>query len=205
MGIAEVKLDPAAYLKIIMHTKRFWNEKIPDERRNLVYGTLIGYVDEGVRYILDYIPLFHSPYELDLEKKHSLFMKMDSLNQDLASQEVHDHIIGWVRSVNTDYPEITSVDKKNQIYFQTAYHPEAVTAFVLVPTLDYDFGLSIRGFVDPISTLDTNSLLIDFEWEFDEPLDIDDLFWIVKDLYDSSQTNKPLIKEYKEVLINIPS
>lgn len=204
MAIAEVKLNPAAYLKIILHTKRFWNEKIPDERRNLIYGVLIGYCEDDVRYILDYIPLFHSPFELDLEKKHSLFMKMDSLNQDLATKEVHDYIVGWVRSVNTDYPDITVVDKKNQIYLQTAYQEQAVTMFVLIPTLSYDFGISIRGFVDPISTLDNNSLLIDFDWKFDEPIDIDDLFWIVKDLYDTSQTNKPLIKEYKEVSIKIP-
>ena len=64
-NVNDVLIDPIAYLKILQHTKRFWNDKIPEEKRQFIYGALSGYVEDGVRYVLDYIPLFHSKHELD--------------------------------------------------------------------------------------------------------------------------------------------
>ncbi|MHA1820338.1 MAG: hypothetical protein ACTSU2_08050 [Promethearchaeota archaeon] len=197
----DVMLDPVCYLKIIMHTKRFWNDKIPENKRQFIYGVAIGYVEEGVRYLVDYIPLFHSKHPLDFEKKHSIFMKLDKINAELANSEEPDQILALVHSVNEDELNVTEVDKKNQLYLQTAYNANAVSLFVLIPNLAWDFAIETRGYIDLLCTLDMNSIMADLNWDFDEIIDIDDLFDLVRDL---TTKKKPIIKEYGEVIINLP-
>ncbi|MBD3350247.1 MAG: hypothetical protein GF364_02060 [Candidatus Lokiarchaeota archaeon] len=200
----DVILNPVAYIKILMHTKRFWNENINEKKRALAYGVLTGYVKDKVRHITDYIPLLHSKYEIDFEKKHSIFMKIDSLNQDLARQAYRDYIVGWVKATNSDDVDVTRTDKKNQLYLQTTYNESAVTIFILIPLLEYDWGISVRGFIDPISTLDLNSLVIDLDWDFDDGADIDRILDLLRDLHKIKKNKSTLIKEYKEVTISIP-
>ena len=197
-------IDPIAYLKILLHTKRFWNDTIPEEKRQYVYGALVGYVEEGVRYVLDYVPLFHSKNELDFEKKHSFFMKLDKLNKNLASQEEPDYIVGWIRSSNKDELEISEIDKKNQIYLQTAYQDKGILITVLIPTLEYDYGIEVNGFIDEIYTLDTNSILAGLDWDYDEIADVDELFKMVVDLDSKRGKSTPIIKELGEVSIKLP-
>lgn len=197
----DVLISPIAYLKIVMHTKRFWNPTITEEKRSYVYGVLIGYVENNIRNVIDYIPLMHSKNEIDFEKKHSVFMKINNLNSDLSKLVNKDYIIGWVRSSNKDDSEITAIDKKNQLYLQTAYCKHAILIQVLNNSLDYDWAISTWGFDGLISTLDQNSLIVNLNWEFDELENIDDLFDLVKDLNVAYTTKRPIIKEFKEVLM----
>jgi hypothetical protein len=204
MALNDVLISPIAYLKIVMHTKRFWNTTIHEEKRNFTYGVLTGYVENGVRNVIDYIPLMHSKHEIDFEKKHSIFMKINNLNQDLAKLVNKDYIIGWVRSSNKEDAEITTVDKKNQLYIQTTYQKNAVLVVVLNNSLDYDWAISTWGYEGLISTLDQNSsLMINLNWEFDELENLDDLFTLLKDLNVANNTKRPIIKEFKEVLMGV--
>ncbi|MHA1341148.1 MAG: hypothetical protein ACTSRZ_12780 [Promethearchaeota archaeon] len=199
--VTEILLSPVAYLKILMHSYRFWNENIKEKKRAYIYGVLIGYVEKDIRYITNYIPLLHSKYDIDLERKHSIFMKIDKINQEMAMQQNPDFIIGWVKSLNKEDVVISPIDKKNQIYLQTAYHKNAITLFLLIPTLEYDWGISFRSFDSLLSEIDESSLMYDLDWNFDEPEDIDDLFGILKHLHLVKEKKIPLIKEYKEVLL----
>lgn len=201
MALNDVLISPIAYLKIVMHTKRFWNPTISEEKRSFIYGVLTGYVENNIRNIIDYIPLMHSKYLIDFEKKHSVFMKINNLNSDLSKLAYKDYIIGWVRSSDKDDAEITSIDKKNQLYLQTAYCKNAILIQVLNNSLDYDWAISTWGYEGLISTLDQNSLMINLNWEFDELENIDDLFDLLKELNIAYTTKRPIIKEFKEVLM----
>jgi len=199
--VSEIFLSPIAYLKVIMHSYRFWNNNINENKRFFIYGVLIGYFEKNKRYITNYIPLLHSKSIIDFERKHSIFMKIDKINQELIMQQNPDYVLGWVRSINKEDVEITPIDKKNQIYLQTAYNKKAVSLFVLIPNLEYDWGITFRAFDSLISEIDESSQMYDIEWEFDEPEKISDLFDILKHLHSVKNKNKPLIMEYKEVFV----
>jgi hypothetical protein len=199
----DLLIDPVAYLKIVMHLKRFNNETLPEEKRQQIYGVLVGYVDEkeNIRHVINYIPLLHSPLELDFEKKHSVFMKIEKINKQLLEEQEPDYFVGWVRSTSKEEIAITDTDKKNQLYLQTAYEKDAVLIIVSIPSLEYDNGIEVKGYVDKIFTLDNSSILADLNWDFDDTADIDSLFTLLKDIHKIKGTKLPIIKEFGEISI----
>jgi proteasome lid subunit RPN8/RPN11 len=186
--MVEIKLAPMAYLDIYRHCTAKANNE------SLIYGILTGYVDDNVPYIKKYIPYSHYESELDFETKHEFFLQADRFNEENYDPEfISDEILGWVRSYPTDDIEPSEIDRKNHVYFQTAYSKNAIAMF-MPPNAD-QYVMQVKNFKDSLPEIDITSPFEDIDWNFDEIDDLDDLFRFVLNLQINRKTNQPLIDE----------
>jgi hypothetical protein len=195
--MTEIKLSPLAYLDIVRHVIRFNHENIPEKDRQNVYGLLVGFVENGIPYITKYLPMLHSPTPIDFEMIHQIFRYADKYNTDHHDAKyISDEILGFVRSFCSENIEIGGVDKKNLLYFQTAYSDSALI-FALNNSAD-QYSMQIKHYHGALPELDESSELEDVSWNFNEIDDLDELFKMVLQIQTNREAKAPLIKEASE-------
>lgn len=195
--MVEIKLSPLAYLDIVRHIIRFNHENIPEKERQMVYGLLVGFVENGIPHITKYLPLLHSQSALDFEMNHGVFRFADKFNADHHDPKyLSDEILGFVRSFSTENIEIGGIDKKNLLYFQTAYSDSALL-FALNSSAD-QYSMQIKHYHGVLPELDESSELEDVSWNFSDIEDLDELFKMVMQIQINRETKSPLIKEVNE-------
>jgi hypothetical protein len=185
--VSDLKFSPIAYLDIVRHIQRFNHEGTPDAEKRLVYGLLIGHVEENAPLITKFIPILHTPSPLDFETNHQFFQIADKYQDD---------VIGWARSYPSDNLTISPIDKKNLLYFQTAYS-EASVMLAFDSTGD-QYSMLVKHFKGPLPELDESSELEDMAWNFSDIEDLDDIFKVVFNIQQNREEKKPLIKELNE-------
>ncbi len=192
----EIKINPLAYLKLLMHAKAFANDEC------FIYGLLTGYVEDEKVYPQDYIPLSHSYQNpIDFELKHEIFGQIDSFNEENYDPNyIYDQVVGWVRSGAPGNNQILESDRKNQEYIQTAYCEYAIALFG-PPTFD-QYEMTVKKLKGSLPEIDSNSSFEDVDWNFGEIEDIDNLFELVLNLQKSRNEKAPLIEEIMHAPIN---
>ncbi len=206
---SSVKLEPIAYITILKHLKKVELDlkasmvENPDEPKDLppflIYGFLLGFIEDETCIINEYVPIMNVEKEIDFEMLHKMFHIADKVNEDKFDPDyVSEQIVGWVHSTTKDSVQYTPTDIKNHIYIQTAYNPNAV--LLLVPRSGDQFSMEFRSFRDKIFEIDETSPFSEIEWNFKEVEDIDQIFQVVVDIYRYKYKKVPIIKEYSEIL-----
>ncbi len=189
----EIKFSPIAYIDIVRHIQRFNHEGFAENDRRMIYGLLVGRVEDSTPCITKFIPLLHVASPLDFESNHQIFQIADKYNSDHADS---DTIMGWVRSYPSENITISSVDKKNLLYFQTAYSDAAV--MLAFDNTGDQYAMQVKHFNAPLPEVDESSELEDIAWNFSDVEDLDDILKIIINIQRNRETKGPLIKEFNE-------
>ncbi len=200
--VNNIKLEPVAYLQIFKHvkmnhmqTEKSAQSEDPLEEYPLMYGLLIGYVEENTVIVTEYVPLFRSPQPVDFEIKHPIFHVVEETNEELYDPNyLSDQVVGWVRSALDEDVICTGLDIKNHLYIQTAYNSQGVC--LLLPASGDQYLMEFRTFKDRLCELDESSQLTEIDWDFKNVEDIDRLFELVPQIYAARRGSKPLTEEY---------
>jgi len=195
--MVEIKLSPLAYLDMVRHVVRFNHDDIPEKERQNVYGLLVGFVENGIPHITKYLPMLHSQSTIDFELNHGIFRYADKYNTDHHDPNyISDEILGFVRSYCTENIEISGIDKKNLLYFQTAYNDSALI-FALNNAAD-QYSMQIKHYHGALPELDETLELEDVSWNFNEIDDLEQLFKMVLQIQINREAKAPVIKEANE-------
>lgn len=112
-----VKISSTAYLNLLLHVFRFWS-KNPSDERKLVYGLLVGYIEDNIRYVTKITPLLHQDNR-NLEMDSQFMKQVGKINRQEQENNQINEVIGWYRSSN-DGIKFAARDIKNHIIFQEA-------------------------------------------------------------------------------------
>jgi hypothetical protein len=195
----EIKLAPLAYIDIVRHIQRFNHENVPVEQQQTLYGLVAGRVVNGNPTITKYFPLLHINKDsvLDFESHHEFFKFSDKFNADHFNPKfTSDEILGWVRTFPAENFGLGNQDKKNMLYFQTAYNENAI--FIALDHTGDQYQMQMKHFKGPLPELDETTEIEDISWNFGEIDDIDDLFSTVLQIQSSRDQKAQLIKEVNE-------
>jgi hypothetical protein len=191
--MVEIKLSPLAYIDIVRHAHI--RPETPDlqKPKYLIYGLLVGSIEEGQAVIKSYIPLFHTEQIVDFEARHSIFHYADRYNSEHYDSEYQTNgIIGFVRSGGAE-ESFTPIDKTNLLYLQTAYSDRAIAVYV--PPDGDQYSMKIKHLKGALAELDIDSEMEDVDWNFAEFEDIDDVFKLVLTLMTNRKKKLPITKE----------
>ena len=97
---------------------------------------------------------------LDFESNHQIFQIADKYNSDHADS---DTIMGWVRSYPSENITISSVDKKNLLYFQTAYSDAAV--MLAFDNTGDQYAMQVKHFNAPLPEVAFSRAMIPPRWK----------------------------------------
>ncbi len=136
-----ITIRSKAFLQLLLHVFRFWNEKVPSENKT-VYGLLLGSIEGDHRVIKKIVSMFHTDnknYEMDAK----FIKQVGEVNGKEIENNSTDEVIGWYRSSNEGI-KFTARDIKNQIKFQE-FNPRFVSLIIdpkiyLTPN---EFGFSV--------------------------------------------------------------
>jgi proteasome lid subunit RPN8/RPN11 len=206
---SNVKLEPMAYVTMLKHLKKNQLDMkanlAPGEKHEedsspmLIYGFLLGFVEEDVCTITEYVPIMSVDKEIDFEVLHKMFHIADRVNEDRYDPEyISEQIVGWVHSSEKDSVQYNQLDIKNHIYIQTAYNANAV--LLLLPCSGDQYSMEFRSFRDKIYEIDETSPFSEIDWNFKDVDDIDEVFQTVVDIYRWKYRKSPILKEFTEIL-----
>ncbi|MGV9205813.1 MAG: hypothetical protein ACOC44_17525 [Promethearchaeia archaeon] len=190
-----IKIKPSAFMKIALHTFRFWQS--PNSPKNqMVVGLLLGYLEDTIRHVEDVVPFTHTEkrsYEMD----DKFMAQIGQINKQQLELNSVNEVIGWYRSTNEKI-RFRARDIKNHIKFQN-FNSKFI-GLIFSPE-DYlqpeEYGFSVFRLVGK----DYYNMMSDYRkipWEIvkleDPNMMVHNFQGFIKNYFQ----NKPLIEEYTE-------
>ena len=190
-----IKIKPSAFMKIALHTFRFWISKKNPENQ-MVIGLLLGYIEENTRFVVDVIPFTHTS-KRSFEMDDKFIAKIGQINKQQLELNSMNEVIGWYRSTN-DEIRFRAQDIKNHIKFQNFNSQFIGLIFNPVEYLEPDdYGFSVfrlRG-------EDYYNMMSDYRkipWEIEDVEDPNMIVHNFQSFIENYFRNKPLIEEFNE-------
>ena len=186
-----------AFKKMISHILRFGNEELEEPYE--VMGVCIGSLNNEDKSMIlqDVIPITHGDIvELGFsEEIHEILIK---INQDFLDKGLK--IIGWYHSHLGYGLDLSSSDRKNQIYLQNEQNPFGFSIVFDTKLIGKNklFGFEIFRFKNFSKGSESEILKVNYQLE--QPNSLDYFKWIQELIEDSQRKNPIIIKEYNEFL-----
>jgi len=191
----KVFIKGIAFKKMISHILRFGNEELEEPCE--VLGVCIGSINDEDKSIIlqEIIPITHGDIvELGFsEEIHEIILK---INQDFLVKGKK--IIGWYHSHIGYGLNLSSSDKKNQIYLQNDQNPFGFSIVFDTKLIgkEKSFGFEIFRFKN--FSKGSESEIVKVDYELEKPNSLDYFKWI-QELIEISQKKSPIIiGEYNE-------
>ncbi len=190
-----VQISSSAFLNLLLHAFRFWSSK-PTDKRQVVYGLLLGYIEGIYRTVKKVVPLSHDD-KPDLVMDDDFLKIVGRINRrELESKSINE-VIGWYRSSNNGI-KFLARDIKNQMKFQ-GFNPNFIS-LILDPKIYLDPDES--GFsIFRLAGDNFYNMMSDYHkipWEIEAIEDISDIISYFQQYIKSYFLNKPLITEHNE-------
>lgn len=191
----KVIIKGIAFKKMISHILRFGNEELEEPAE--VLGLCIGsFNNEDKSVILqDIYPITHGDI-VELGFSEEIHEILNKINQDLLDKGIK--VIGWYHSHLGYGLNLSSADRKNQIYLQNEQNPFGFSIVFDTKLIEKDksFGFEIFRFKDYSKGSESEIEKVDYELE--KPSSLDYFKWI-QELIEVSQRKSPIIiREYNE-------
>ena len=196
----EVKLDPIAYLKLLMYFLRFSNQTTTKEDSRIAYGLLLGYKNEENKIIVsDFFPIKNSGIIfLDFEEYPKLFDYLEKYNEKYDDDEYPEYIIGWARNSKKLGIKTTILDKKNHLYFQSLGFPPSIVIIFNCDNLAFDDGFTIFRLEGDLKEINMMSDFTTVRWEYSDFFELDDILDIILKIINSISSKSILIKDMED-------
>jgi len=196
----EVKLDPIAYLKLLMYFLRFSNQTTTKEDSRIAYGLLLGYKNEENKIIVsDFFPIKNSGIIfLDFEEYPKLFDYLEKYNEKYDDDEYPEYIIGWARNSKKLGIKTTILDKKNHLYFQSLGFPPSIVIIFNCDNLAFDDGFTIFRLEGDLKEINMMSDFTTVRWEYSDFFELDDILDIILKIINSISSKSILIKDTED-------
>lgn len=193
----EVKLDPIAYMKLLMYFLRFSNNQ---DNSKFAYGLLLGYKNEDKpTEITDFLPIKNSGNTfLDFEEYPEIFNHLEDFNEKYNDDEYPEYILGWARSSKNLGIKTSILDKKNHLYFQGNIYPNSVLIVFNYDNLEFDDGIEILRLDGDFKELNMVSTFNQINWEYSDIFELDDLLNLALKLTISQKSKSILIKDLED-------
>jgi hypothetical protein len=190
-----IKISSTAFLDLLLHVFRFWSKNLTGERK-IVYGLLVGNIEENTRYVKKIKPILHQDSR-NLEMDAKFMKQVGRINRQEQENNQINEVIGWYRSSN-DGIKFAARDIKNHITFQEA-HPQFI-GLILDPAIYLDpdeFGFSVfRLEGDKYYNMMTDYYKL--PWEIEEIEEPQEIISAFKTYVKNYFLDKPLINEVNE-------
>ena len=190
-----IKISSSAFLNLLLHVFRFWSKNLSGERK-VVYGLLIGYIEENTRFVKKVAPILHQDNR-NLEMDGRFMKQVGRINRQEQENNQINEVIGWYRSSN-DGIKFAARDIKNHIIFQEA-DPKFI-GLIFDPQIYLDpneFGFSVfRLEGDKYYNMMTDYYKI--PWEIEPIEDPQEIISTFKSYVKNYFLDIPLIKEVDE-------
>lgn len=190
-----VQISASGFLKLILHVFRFWSSD-PTGEKKLVYGLLLGYIEDNTRIVRKVIPITHVD-KGDLDMDDNFMKQIGRINRMEMENGSTNEVIGWYRSSLRGI-KFTARDIKNHINFQD-FHPKFIS-LILDPQIYLDPDQS--GFsVFRLKGDKYYNMMSDYErikWEIELVNDGFEIISIFKGFIKNYFLGHPLIKELNE-------
>ncbi|MHA1293551.1 MAG: hypothetical protein ACTSQJ_12910 [Promethearchaeota archaeon] len=190
-----VIISGSAFLNLLLHAFRFWSEN-PSEEKNIVYGLLLGFIENNTRYIKKIVPILHTNKKtIDMDDKFK--KQVGNVNRIEQEKGSMNEVIGWYKS-SFDGIKFLARDIKNHIWFQE--YSSKFIALIFDPN-NYNppdsYGFSVfRLKGDKYYNMMTDYYKI--PWEISDIEDIHTIIGDFKKFIKNYFLNIPLIKEINE-------
>ncbi|MFO8017381.1 MAG: hypothetical protein R6U96_02000 [Promethearchaeia archaeon] len=190
-----IKIKPSAFMKIALHTFRFWVSNNSSDNE-MVIGLLLGYLEEDTRHVEDAIPFTHTQNR-NIEMDDEFMAKIGQINKQQLEINSINEVIGWYRSTN-DKIRFSARDIKNHIQFQN-FNSKFIGLIFSPPQYlepeEYGFSVfRLRG-------EEYYNMMSDYRkipWEIEKIEDPNMIVHNFQTFIENYFQDKPLITEYNE-------
>jgi hypothetical protein len=196
----EVKLDPIAYLKLLMYFLRFSNQITNKEESRIAYGLLLGYKNEENQTVVsDFFPIKNSGINfLDFEDFPKMFDYLEKYNEKYDDDQYPEYIVGWARNSKKLGIKTSILDKKNHLYFQSLGFPRSIVIIFNCDNLAFDDGFTILQFEGDFKEINIMSNFTIVKWEYSDFFELDDVIDILMKILTSFKSRSILIKDTED-------
>lgn len=112
-----VSINPDVFIKIILHTFRYWPVNGNGGEKAMVFGLLLGRIEGNTRVIKKIEPITHQK-ESEFEMDEEFLKNIEDINRREFEMGALSEVVGWYRSSDQGI-KFSAKDIKNHLNFQS--------------------------------------------------------------------------------------